>query len=548
MKNISRVAFLAFFILFLVLRFNIDFPVTLDEAKESYTAYSILKTWRDTNGDVPGIFFRGDNNYLSSLGVYLRIPTIAVFGLTNLGVRIPSLFLGFISVCVFYLLSRYFLKDRSRVFFATFLFLASPFFIQINIFDLGATLGLLFALLSLYFFVTENFRFLVVVSFLAILSSFSTLPFVFVILSFYAFKKGKIRLLLPTILGMVFILVLILKLNQGLSDFLIRKTVIKDILPESYSYIIDKSLSFGLTMSSPLVTERFNFNRIAHNKLFYGIRELFKSLVKPFDYELLTSSFQSQTILAKERLKPKVLPKFFFWEIPFVFIGFILLIRKKNFAVSALVSGSLLSVLMFRERALWLLLPIIIFSETILIFYLKKVLNPIYFKGTLLVIAVLIIWSLISFLDLFWNHKFLWFNEQDLRQYQIWTTISDEDLRKNRIIVTDRLGEPINYFLFYEKIEPNFYQNKKKLGVITSAGVQRIERVGNVEFRSFKYLELSKGENEIWIGMAGEFVGENKDFEKITDIADGEIFKRIKNVRQQNKFIGDELWFVRTTL
>ncbi len=39
----------------------------------------------------------------------------------------------------------------------------------------------------------------------------------------------------------------------------------------------------------------------------------------------------------------------------------------------------------------------------------------------------------------------------------------------------------------------------------------------------------------------------NKDFGKITDVADGEIFKRIKNVRQENKFIGDELWFVKTT-
>jgi len=46
--------------------------------------------------------------------------------------------------------------------------------------------------------------------------------------------------------------------------------------------------------------------------------------------------------------------------------------------------------------------------------------------------------------------------------------------------------------------------------------------------------------------MAGEFVGENRDFGKITNVVDGEIFERIEGVKQENKFIGNELWFVKT--
>ena len=46
--------------------------------------------------------------------------------------------------------------------------------------------------------------------------------------------------------------------------------------------------------------------------------------------------------------------------------------------------------------------------------------------------------------------------------------------------------------------------------------------------------------------MAGEFVGRNRDFEKVTNVFDGEIFKRIKGVKQEDRFIGNELWFVKT--
>ncbi len=548
MKSISKLILIFFVFSFFILRLKIDFPVTLDEAKESYTAYSIIKTGNDTNGDFPGLFFRSDNNYLSSLGVYFRIPSIYLFGLSDLGVRLPSIVFSLITVYVFYLVSRQFLKNKNKALLATFIFAISPFFVQLNIFDLGMTLGLLFILLSVYFFIKDDCKFFLTASALAILSSFSTLPFVLVSLVFYSYQKGKIKPLLTVILAIFLVATIFLKLNQELSNFLVRETVIRDVLPSSYTHLIDKKLSFGQILSSPLITEEFNFNRIAHNKPFYAARELFKSIIRPFNFELLTSSFQSQTILAKERIDSVALPKFFFWEIPVILIGLILLLKKKNSALYVFALGLLLSALIFKEKALGLILPMVVFSETVFVFNLKKILKPSYFKAAILLISVLLFFSYASFLDLFWFHESSWFKEQDLRQYQIWNTLTARDLEENIIIVTDRLGEPVNHFLFYEKVDPSFYQEQRKLGVITPAGIQRVEKVGNVEFRSFKYFESPRGSNEVWVGMAGEFVGENADFGKITNVVDGEIFKRIKGVKQENKFIGDELWFVKTTL
>lgn len=546
MKGAPKFVLLIFVFLFFILRFKIDFPLTLDEVKEGYTAYSIIKTGKDTNGDSPGLFFRSDNNYLSSLGVYLRIPSIYLFGLNDLGVKLPSIVFSLITVYIFYLVSRYFLRNKNKVLLATFLFSTSPFFVQLNIFDLGVSLGLFFILLSLYFFVQDNLKFFLIASLLSILASFSTLPFVLVLLLFSFYQKGRIDSLLTVILAIFFSGVILLKSNQEVSNFLVRETIIRDILPSSYTHLIDKKLSFGQALSSPLITRKFNFNRIPHNKLFYGVREIFKSVIRPFNFELLTSSFQSQTILAKEEIDSVALPKFFFWEAPIVFLGLIWFLKKKNVALFVFVLGTLASFLIFKENSLGLALPLVAFSETVFIFNLKKILRPLSFRGAIVLIAALLLFSYASFLDLLWSHQFSWFNEQDLRQYQIWETLTASDLEENKIVVTDRLGEPVNYFLFYERVDPSFYQEQRKLGVITSAGIRRVEKVGRVEFRSFKYFESPRGPDEIWVGLAGEFVGENKDFGKITEVVDGEIFKRIENVKQGNEFIGNELWFVKT--
>jgi hypothetical protein len=204
--------------------------------------------------------------------------------------------------------------------------------------------------------------------------------------------------------------------------------------------------------------------------------------------------------------------------------------------------------LIFKEKALGFVLPIVVFSETMFVFNLKKSLKPSYFKAAILLISVLLAFSYMSFLDLLWFHESAWSKEQDLRQYQIWNTLTTRDLEENVVIITDRLGEPVNHFLYYEKVDPLFYQEQRKVGVLTSAGIWRVEKVGNVEFKSFKYFESPRGPNELWVGMPGEFVGRNRDFEKITNVFDGEIFKRIKGVKQGNRFIGNELWFVKTTL
>ena len=161
---------------------------------------------------------------------------------------------------------------------------------------------------------------------------------------------------------------------------------------------------------------------------------------------------------------------------------------------------------------------------------------------------ILITLSQANFFDSLYFRQKQWLPQNDLRHYQIWNTLTDENLKKGKVVVTDRLGEPIYYFLAYESFDPSSYLEDRKLGIVTPSGIQRVEGVANLEFRAFKYYEDARGSDEIWIGMAGEFVGENRNYSQINDVYDGVIYKKIKEVKQVNKFIGSELWFVKTTL
>src|SRR4030042_6821920 len=64
-----------------------------DEAAFGYNAYSILKTARDEYGNfLP----------LAPIYVYLAVPSVALFGLTEFAVRFPAALFGALSVFLIY--------------------------------------------------------------------------------------------------------------------------------------------------------------------------------------------------------------------------------------------------------------------------------------------------------------------------------------------------------------------------------------------------------------------------------------------------------------
>ncbi|OGY09751.1 MAG: hypothetical protein A2782_02850 [Candidatus Blackburnbacteria bacterium RIFCSPHIGHO2_01_FULL_43_15b] len=533
--------------LFFVFRSNPNFPVTFQEAEESYTAYSIIHTGRDTNDNLPGLLFRGDNNYLSTLGVYLRIPTIWLLGLNTTAVRIPTVVLGGLAVYAVFLSSLLILKSRLQATIVSLVFSLSPFFIQLSLFNLGLIGAVAFSLLASYMLFTQRWYSAVFLSFLGVLSDFSSIPFLTCLFVGESYvRKGK-KVSLSVLVASLTAIVVFLLIDPRLIGFFKRTTTYREVQPQNFTYLVDQRLSFGQLYSSPLITEKFNFNRIAHNKIFYRANALSQSLIGNFNYEKLTSSSQAGTILSKETVDSKSLPRFFFWEIPFILLAVIVLAKRLPKQHKLLVVSALATVVIFSKETLVYLLPFLALGYTILLTYLWQIrffLRPALISLGLLFLVI----TYASFYDLLNYHQEKWLPENDFRQYQIWNTITNQDINEKKVIVTDRLGEPAYYYLYYKKVDPNVFREGKALSTNSSSGIQRVNRVGGVEFKSFKYFESPRGKDEVWVGMGGEFLGENQKFKDVSNVTDGVVFQKILGVNQANKFLGDQLWFVKTTL
>lgn len=129
-------------------------PVSLfgDEVDLGYQAYSILKTGRDYYGNFMPIHFHSLAEWRTPLYIYSAVPTVALFGVSPLGVRLPAAIFGILSVLVFYLLVNQITSNKLLVSVSGFLLAISPWHIQYSRAGFEVTLMLLLLFLGLYFF------------------------------------------------------------------------------------------------------------------------------------------------------------------------------------------------------------------------------------------------------------------------------------------------------------------------------------------------------------------------------------------------------------
>lgn len=145
-------------------------PVSLfgDELDVGYQAYSILKTGKDYSGNSWPLHFQSLAEFRTPLYLYSCIPTVAIFGISPLGVRLPAVFFGILGILGMYLAVNELLSYRLRVdasktrnvsarniliaLTSAFLLAISPWHIQYSRAAFEVTQLLAFLLFGIFFF------------------------------------------------------------------------------------------------------------------------------------------------------------------------------------------------------------------------------------------------------------------------------------------------------------------------------------------------------------------------------------------------------------
>jgi 4-amino-4-deoxy-L-arabinose transferase-like glycosyltransferase len=192
-------------------------PVSLfgDELDIGYQAYSILKTGRDYYGNFLPIHFHSLAEWRTSLYLYSAVPTVAIFGISPMGVRLPAAIFGILSILAMYLLVKELFKNENLALLSAAILTFSPWHLQYSRIGFEVVLAPLLFLLGLWLFFKslKNGKWL----FLAVIC-FTLTPWVYSTAKFFApflmlfllifwwkeiFQMNKKYLLMAVISGLI---------------------------------------------------------------------------------------------------------------------------------------------------------------------------------------------------------------------------------------------------------------------------------------------------------------------------------------------------------
>lgn len=131
-----------------------EVPVSLfgDELDVGYHAYSILKTGKDYSGNFMPLHFQSLAEWRTPLYLYSVVPTVAIYGISPLGVRLPAALFGILGIWGLFLLVKQLTKNKQLALLSAFVLTISPWHIQYSRAAFEVTMLLAFLLFGLYFF------------------------------------------------------------------------------------------------------------------------------------------------------------------------------------------------------------------------------------------------------------------------------------------------------------------------------------------------------------------------------------------------------------
>src|SRR3989344_1522856 len=420
-KRINFLLLLIFFLGF-VLRFwnlgNIPSGFDADEAAFGYNSYSILKTGADEYGKILPLTLKSFGEYKPALYSYLAIPFVYFFGLTPFAVRLPSAIFGSLTVVLFYFFISNLFKDKKLAFFASFILAISPWHINLSRTVSEVVVSIFFVLLMLY--------------------------------SLNVFSKIKKKYFV------FFAVIIFFVAAYTLLDSASRIRQINIFEHPQTKLVLEEQIRENGSIPA-IVT------RVFHNKVINYSRTAFENYQKYFtlDYFFLNGGLP-------QRMKIPDSGLVFFWQLPFVLLGFYLAFRKKIPEVMLMILWWLVLLipvsLTFDEvpnvyRSAIIIFPISLLSSFGLVsFFEGKI--PFIKKVLIAFLIIFAFWELSYYLLQYYvrqeNHK-PWYRGYAFKE--LVGEIGKQYPRYRKIVITKAHPSPYIYLLFYSQFDPNKYQN-----------------------------------------------------------------------------------------
>lgn len=492
-----------------------EYPIHLtnDEAAIGYNAYSILETGRDEHGALLPVIFKSFGDWKPGLYIYLTVPSVAIFGLNEFSIRLPSAILGIIAVFLVFRVSEKLFKN-SNIALASALSLAVlPWHIHFSRGAWEANLALTLQIAGIYYFLKsiEKNRNIIISALMFALSLWSyqsaKLASLIILVGlgiFYRkelFKINKKSLIVSFVMGVLLSLPIIISLFSGKAGRLEVMSVFSYTRPLDYinetvfdqEDISDKSPLYLLFHSEQLNLFRGILGRYlnylsAKFLVFEGDWSNPRHTSEDSGYLLqvsITTFLAGLYVLIKRRYSKE--------------IGFVLFLLFTSQIPAALTRDSAHGV-----RSLGMIIPITIILGLGIYYLLNFSKRYKYIIITLLTVGY--IYSLSLYLDAyFYQDKYFGAKDNFYGYKQAVYKINEIGDKYNKIIFSQSFDQPYIFFLFYNKVEPSLHQKNASYSEGISGDVGFVTKLGNIEFKPVDWYK-DRGENDTLI------VGYESDF------------------------------------
>lgn len=471
--------------------------LTPDEASLGYNAYSILKTGGDEYGEFLPIIFKSFGDYKPGFYVYFTVPFVAILGLTEFAVRLPSALSGIIAVWLVYkIIVEFFTKEKSQLLanLAPFMLAISPWHIHFSRGAWEANLSLTLTLAGIYFFLKsfKNSRFLVLASifFSSTLLTYqgakpsTTIVILILIIVFWREAKillesTKIFLAATILVGALIALPVVLSFSQGKTGRLEIFSVFS--YPRSEEYLqnfLDKGNErVGNINYYVFHSEKLNFLRGIMGRWFnhFSGRYLFFE----GDYQNPRHSAPNHGMM-------------FFFDLVLLPLGLIALTKQKSKPTTFLIIWVILAPLpavlsrdqVHSVRALNLVIPLTVLSSLGFFLLYQKIETLRFSKLIFSILFFLLLANFIYFIDAYFVH--IPKHNSKYWEYgykQVVETVNPLQSQYKEIKVQQSFAQPYIYFLFFLRYDPSKYQKQARLVESEYKGdVGYIEKLDNISF------------------------------------------------------------------
>jgi 4-amino-4-deoxy-L-arabinose transferase-like glycosyltransferase len=459
-----------------------------DEVSIGYNAYSVLKTGYDEHKRfLPLDTFIAYGDYKPPVAVYLTVPFIAVLGLTESAVRLPSAISGILAVVLsFAVCLRLFDAKAGRnavALLAAFLLAVSPWHITLSRAGFEANIALTLMLLGVYLILSTTRR--------PSLLGYCWLPFV---AAFYTFNSSRYFLPILAIMLCWYIRNTIWQNRKiALFGLVLAMCLMLPILPHLFSknarlrfveVNIFNDYPLIYTANSRVAYDGYNiFGKAFHNFRLVYARSY---LMHYFDH------FQPWFLFIRGDGNPKFsiqdTGQLYLMEAPFLLVGLYAVWRyasKQALVLSVWLLGAIIPAAVARETPHALRiensLPVWqVFTAAGIVYALNSL------KRYRTYFLVLIGFSYVFWVGYFLHNYFLHYPREFSGEWQYGyrEAIRYAETVKGRydtIVVSDSIGRPYMYTLFYGRYEPEYFWKTRNSG-FDAAGFYNVKGFGKYRF------------------------------------------------------------------